>query len=216
MDTMICDLSKKLKKTGNLNIIEAFSLKGNTIYCGDHHRGYRIQEIDTIMEKQGLYRVKMKGPEGNIVGYPNALCYQKNISLSKKFFHNKNLVEPLINKTRQFNDSNVVSNSNRMLQITDSITVNIVQINFVYTAFERYLLDIGHMWSKKKNHNAEINIYKMAATLYPESISCFSHLAEAYEKNKQYDKALEFYQRLYALDTKNKFAGSKIKQLKDR
>lgn len=213
MDEMIADLNIKLKPGGKIYILEAFSLKDKTIYCADKHKGYRIDEVKTILAKQGFHLTHMRNPEGNIINYANGLIFEKDALRSKTFSRNKELVEPFIAKTRLFDNQTVTSNGQRMQNITDSIAAHIDQINSVYSAFECYLIDIGNKLKKKKDLPSAINVLKMATTLFPNSVRGHSLLAGFLEENQQYDLAILSYKRVYELEPNNPYSQTRLKKL---
>ena len=214
MDSMIMDLSAKLKADGKIYILEAFSLKDKTIYCDDHHRGYRIEEVEKIMAKQGFYLTKMRNPEGNTVSYANCLVFEKNQAKSKLFYETKKAVEPLIEKTRLFDDKNTASDLKRVESITDSIKTVNVKITVIYSAYECWVRDIGMKWMNKKDYASAINVFNSLCILYPNSSQNYICLAKAYETNKQNDLALINYNKAFVFDPKNKETEKKIKKLK--
>lgn len=59
-----------------------------------------------------------------------------------------------------------------------------------------------------------ITIFRMNATLYPQSSNCFDSLAEGYEKAGNMLLAIKFYERAFELDPKNMRYMEKIVKLK--
>lgn len=65
---------------------------------------------------------------------------------------------------------------------------------------------LGYRKLRAKNYNDAIEIFKINATLYPESDNVFDNLAEAYFKSGDTIKALENYKKALAIDSGNKRA----------
>lgn len=213
MDSMINDFIMKLKPTGKIYILEAFSLIDKTIYCDDHHKGYRIDEVTAIMRKHGFYLTKMRSPESNIISYANCLVFERNSSKSDVFYSTQKTIKPLIDKTISFDNLLVAVDSVRMMNKTDSIKIDIQNISIVYSAYECWVRDIGMKWMNKQNYISAINVFKSLCTLYPHSFQNLLCLAKAYEANKQVNLALISYQKAYQLNLGNKQVEKKIKML---
>ena len=215
MDSMLNDFIQKLKPTGKIYILEAFSLIDKTIYCDDHHKGYRIDEVIDIMQKHGFYLTKMRSPESNIISYANCLVFERNLSKSVTFNTTQKTIKPLIDKTILFNNQLVAADSVSMILKTDSIKMGIQNISMVYSAYECWVRDIGMKWMTKQNYLPAINVFKSLCKLYPDSFQNQLYLAKAYEANKQTTFALIAYQKALQLDPGNKKVENKIKKLQE-
>lgn len=216
MDSMMIDISKKLKPNGKIYILEAFSLKEKTIYCDDHHKGYRIDEVIDILGKQRFYLTKMRSPESNIVSYANCLIFERDTEKSKVFNSSQKTIQPLIDKTILFGSKSVASDSKSMEIKTDSIKTSIKNISTTYSAYESWVRDIGMNWMTKLEYLPAINLFKSLCVLYPETSQNHFCLAEAYEANKQPDLALISYKNGYTLEPSNKLVEKKIKKIQKK
>ncbi len=213
MDSMITDLNEKLKPDGKICILEAFSLKDKTIYCDDHHRGFRIEEVEKIMTNHGFYLTKMRNPEGNTVNYANCLVFERNQEKSKKFYETQKAMEPYIEKTRLFDNKMIALDLKRLENITDSIKTASDKITSIYSAYECWVRDIGLKWLNKKDYLPAINIFKSLCVLYPNSSLNYFYLAKAYESNKQKDFALVNYNKAYKIEPTNMDIEKKLKRI---
>ena len=213
MDSMLIDFKRKLKPTGKIYILEAFSLIDKTIYCDDHHKGYRIDEVITILQKHGFYLTKMRSPESNIISYANCLVFERNPSKSVTFNTTQKKIKPLIDKTILFNNQIVAADSVSMMLKTDSIKMDIQNISTVYSAYECWIRDIGIKWMAQKNYLPAINVFKSLCDLYPHSFQNQFNLAKAYEANKQTNFALISYKKALQLNPSDKKLAKKIKKI---
>lgn len=200
MDIMLNDINSKLKKDGKIYIMEAFSLKGDTIYCADKHKGYSISQVISIMKKHNFYLSKMRSPEGKTVNYTNCLVFERDEESSRYFFRVKDSLEGLINLSRQMANSVVAANNLRMQNITDSLKPAVGLFPKVYSSYETWLRSIGDKWMFKEKYFQAINVFDSVCELYPNNAQNYFVLARAYQSNEQYDKALENYKKVLRLE----------------
>ncbi|MFL5754382.1 MAG: methyltransferase domain-containing protein [Bacteroidia bacterium] len=201
MDEMIADLAKKLKPRGKIYILEAFSLPEKTIYCEDHHKGYRIEEAVEIMKKQGFYLTKMKSPESNIVDYTNCLSFEKAGNASNSFYTDKTATDVLLQETFRLNEQAFASDSTQVRKLTDSLIGKLTALTHIYIAFECWLKNIGLKYMKKKEYEAAINIFKVNIQLFPGSHYNYYQLGKAYKATKQSELARLYFGKAKALDS---------------
>lgn len=201
MDAMIADLAKKLKPHGKIYILEAFSSMEKTIYCEDHHKGYRIDEAVAIMKKQGFYLTKMKSPESNIVDYTNCLAFEKGKRASDLFYASKEDTDLLLQKCFMLGQPAYASDSLQVMQLADLLAEKISVLTDIYIAYECWLKNIGLRYAEQKNYPAAINILKACIRLFPESPKNYSHLGDVYASIGQAALSDFYLQKAGSLET---------------
>jgi tetratricopeptide (TPR) repeat protein len=179
MDEVISDLAKKLKPDGKLYIMEAFCID-KVISCEDNHKGYYMKEVNTIMNRAGLHQTQMTSPESNIVDHVNVLVFEKNKAKSDRFFQTKNKLQPIVDKTKLFDQKEIASDSARMRSITDSIAANIQELKDLYVVYDEWIKGIGQKWKNKKEYACAANVLKAAILLFPEIAENYEALGEVY------------------------------------
>ena len=216
MDEMLDDLTKKLKPGGKLYILEAFSSKTQTIYCEKHHKGYRIDEVTSIMSKHGFYLTRMRSPESNVLDYSNCLVFERDLPKSERFNQAQTILEPVIRQTALFADSASVLDPAGMSRKTDSIKAVLTDISFCYSGYESWMIGIGKKWMSKNRYLEAIPVFESIRIIFPDGTGTLSMLGQAYEGAKQNKNALTMYQKALALDTGNEDLKKRIFRLRKK
>jgi tetratricopeptide (TPR) repeat protein len=80
--------------------------------------------------------------------------------------------------------------------------------------YESELNSCGYVFLGRKNYHEAITVFRMNATLYPQSSNCFDSLGEAYLLAGYTDNAKACYQYAVELDPKNENAKTQLEKLK--
>lgn len=211
-DEMIADLNMKLKTGGKIYIIEEFSLPNIKKFCAKKHLHPTIQQVVDIMNKHGFYLVKMISPESNIVNYMNGLVFQKETQQSQLFYKFKDSLSSIISKNNAFKYKIVACDSVRMKSISDSLQAIAYLIPKVYSAYDNWLQGIGKKYMNSEQYKCAINIFKIAAISFPLNDLNYFYLALAFEGDRQYNMALNCYNKALQIEPAN----SEYKKRMDR
>jgi predicted alpha/beta superfamily hydrolase len=79
---------------------------------------------------------------------------------------------------------------------------------------ERDMLMFGHRFLENNDIAEALALFKYAVTVYPNSWKAYNSLAEAFQKNGQFDLAVENYEKSLKLNPDNNNAKEKLKQIK--
>lgn len=212
-DEMLDDIYKKLKPNGRFILLEGFSFPNDTQICPDYGP-HILHTLDTELprfEKHGFYLTKMRSPNFKAAHYGNALVFEKDKKKSAEFYNNKITVDEVVNHSFRLKQNNVATDSLVVSQIFDSLQTNIKNITDVYKGYELWIREVGMKYLMKSEIIAAINILKGNVLLYPLSYQANYWLGFAYEKNKQYDLALTYYNNSLKLNLTNYVCIDKIK-----
>lgn len=212
-DEMLDDIYKKLKPNGRFILLEGFSFPNDTQICPDYgpHILHTLDSELTRFEKHGFYLTKMRSPNCKAAHYGNALVFEKDKSKSAEFYNNKTTVDKVVNHSFRLKENNVAKDSTVVSQIFDSLQTNIKNITDVYKGYELWIREVGMKHLMKSEVISAINILKGNVLLYPLSYQANYWLGFAYEKNKQYDLALTYYNNSLRLNPTNYVCIDKIK-----
>jgi ubiquinone/menaquinone biosynthesis C-methylase UbiE len=212
-DEMLDDIYKKLKPNGRFILLEGFSFPNDTQICPDYgpHILHTLDAELPRFEKHGFYLTKMRAPNCNAAHYGNALIFEKDKNESLKFYKAKIDIDELVNHTFRLKQNDIASDSGVVKQIIDSIQPNIKSIVNVYRGYELWMREIGIKHLMKSHFSAAINVLKGNVELFPLSYQTNYWLGVAYEKNKQYDMSLKYYNNSLKLNPTNTICLNKIK-----
>lgn len=214
VDEMLNDIVKKLKQNGKIIVLDAFSLKDKEIKCTYGHRGLRIKETIEIFNRHGFYLTKMKSPETNIVNYANALVFDENPLESTNFNRNYIQVSKLTN-TFDLLDSTTISRDSKLINlVSDTLYSNLIQINYVYSAFECWVKDIALKNLNRKDYISAINILNVNSRLYPNSFENYYWLGVTYQESGNKEQALINLNKSLLLRPNNQNCTNRINKLK--
>lgn len=215
-DEMLDDIYKKLKPNGRFILLEGFSFPNDTQICPDYgpHILHTLDAELPRFEKHGFYLTKMRSPNCKAAHYGNALVFEKNKSKSAEFYNNKTTVDEVVNRSFRLKQNSIAADSSVVSQIFDSLQTNIKNITDVYKGYELWIRELGMKHLMKSEVIAAINILKGNVLLYPLSYQANYWLGFAYEKNKQYDLALTYYNNSLRLNPTNYVCIDKIKVTK--
>jgi ubiquinone/menaquinone biosynthesis C-methylase UbiE len=204
-DDILDDLSKKLKPSGKIYILDGFSFPGDTQICPDN--GKHILTTLPVevkrFEKHGFYLIQMRGPDYRS-HYGQGVVFERDKNKSDEFYRMKNEIDPLVIKSVRFWKNETASDSIGMKRITDSITPKIKEITNVYMDYEVWIKDIGLRHIRRTEYAAAINIFKASTKFYPDSYQAWHWLGLSYQKNKQDKLAKECFRKSFNLSSDNK------------
>lgn len=214
-DEMLDDIYKKLKPDGRFILLEGFSFPNDTQICPDYgpHILHTLDEELPRFEKHGFYLTKMRSPNCKAAHYGNALIFEKDKKKSLNFYKTKIDIDDLVNHTFRLKQNDIASDSAIVKQIFDSIQPNINSIVNVYRGYELWMREIGMKYLMKSEIIAAINVLKGNVELFPLSYQTNYWLGVAYEKNKQYDMSLKYYNNSLKLNPTNTVCINKIKTI---
>jgi ubiquinone/menaquinone biosynthesis C-methylase UbiE len=202
MNEMVSDIAGKLKAGGKVYVMEAFSLKGDTIYCADKHKGYTISQVVAIMESHGLYLTWMRSPEGKTINHSNCLVFEQNREKSVRFYENKDYLKQAVAMCKSLTSIAVASDTCRVNNILDSLKPYVKLIPTVYSAFDDWLRLIGRSRMEKQDFKSAINVLKATCSLFPGNYTNYLFLARAYQAEGRYREALKYYNTVISLNPK--------------
>ena len=212
-DEMLDDIYKKLKPNGRFILLEGFSFPNDTQICPDYgpHILHTLDAELPRFEKHGFYLTKMRSPNCKAAHYGNALVFEKDKKKSAEFYNSKTIVDEVVNRSFRLKQNNVAIDSSVVSQIFDSLQAKIKNITDVYKGYEQWIRELGMNHLMKSEVIAAINILKGNVLLYPSSYQANYWLGVAYEKNKQYDLALTYYNNSLRLNPTNYVCIDKIR-----
>ena len=214
-DEMLDDIYKKLKPNGKFILLEGFSFPNDTQICPDYgpHVLHTLDVDLAKFEQHGLYLSSMKAPYFKAMHYGNGLILVKDKKQSETFYKAKNEIDELVSHAFRFKQNDIAKDSVVMKQITDSILTKIQTITSVYKVFEVWVKDLGFKHLIKAEYLSAINVFKSNTRFFPNSYQAYYWLAQAYEKNKLYDLAIENYNTSLKLNPTNSICVDKIKEV---
>lgn len=208
---IIKDLRTKLKPNGSIIINEPFSNEFKVIrHIGCNIKAFKVSKVIEFMKHQGFYLTKMTEPENSFM---NCLTFKSNISISKKYFEQRDSIQMYINELDKLNKKEICSDSSETFKIACLLKENIAKINSVYSSVENYINTIGYNLLKDNKYQSAINVFKINILVYPQSADVFDRLGEAYLKNKQYKLALSNYLKSIEIKPDNLEVIKNIEQL---
>lgn len=212
-DEMLDDIYKKLKPNGRFILLEGFSFPNDTQICPDYgpHILHTLDAELPRFEKHGFYLTKMRSPNCKAAHYGNALVFEKDKKKSAEFYNSKTIVDEVVNRSFRLKQNNVAIDSSVVSQIFDSLQAKIKNITDVYKGYEQWIRELGMNHLMKSEVIAAINILKGNVLLYPSSYQANYWLGVAYEKNKQYDLALTYYNNSLRLNPTNYVCIDKVR-----
>lgn len=214
-DEMLDDIYKKLKPDGRFILLEGFSFPNDTQICPDYgpHILHTLDAELPRFEKHGFYLTKMRSPNCKAAHYGNALIFEKDKKKSLDFYKAKLDIDDLVNHTFRLKQNDIASDSAIVNRIIDSIQPNIKSIVNVYRGYELWMREIGMKHLMKSQIIAAINVLKGNVELFPLSYQTNYWLGVAYEKNKQYEMSLKYYNNSLKLNPTNSVCINKIKTI---
>jgi tetratricopeptide (TPR) repeat protein len=75
---------------------------------------------------------------------------------------------------------------------------------------------LGYAYFAQEQYDLSMKQYKEALKLSPEYVTAMNNLAHSYERKQQPSNAVELYEKVLAIDTKNTTAKRRIESLKKR
>lgn len=212
-EEMLEDIYKKLKPNGRFILLEGFSFPNDTQICPDYgpHILHTLDAELPRFEKHGFYLTKMRSPNCKAAHYGNALIFEKDKKKSAEFYNFKTTVDEVVNHSFMLKQNDIASDSSVVSHIFDSLQIHINNITNVYKGYELWIREVGMKHLMKSEIIAAINILKGNVLLYPSSYQANYWLGIAYEKNKQYDLALTYYNYSLRLNPTNSVCINKIK-----
>lgn len=198
-DSLLMDLSKKIKPGGKIYVHETMSNKYRTKY----HEGCYIKARTVLMnvshfEDNGFYLCGMSEPESS---YRNFLSFTKNKDIANKYWKRKMSVEWAAKELDKMFDKNMVSQSNTCEDIGYTILDSLKKVLDVYPFLQNYVKLTADEYLKDRKYNYAINCYRINQILFQDSVSTSIDLADAYNAADMNEEAIGIYTDLLIMDS---------------
>ncbi len=118
--------------------------------------------------------------------------------------------DPVLEATLSFNDDSFILNpmnhmtnlflTGKIEQLKIDVARMIKDPNYRFFKFESELNKAGYQLLESGDHQNAIFVFQLITAFYPDSVNAWFNLAEGHFKAVQKDKAIEFYNKVIAMD----------------
>ena len=136
--------------------------------------------------------------------------------------------DPVLEATLSFNDDSFILNpmdhmtnlflTGKIEQLKIDAARMIKDPNYRFFKFESELNKAGYQLLESGQHQKAIFVFQLITAFFPDSVNAWFNLAEGHFKAVQKDKAIEFYNKVIAMDpdgTTGRKASEMLKRIAD-